>query len=232
MPYADIPILGNTQVPGHAGQLHCAHVAGRQLLIFQGRRHWYEGEGWEPVILPVFLALKLGARNIVLTNAAGGISPEFAPGDVMLLRDHINWMGSSPLTGLHQQLWGPRFPDLSSVYNAQLSTTFAECATRLNMTLRQGVYLAVAGPCYETPAEIRVFRTLGADAVGMSTVPEATVAHAAGLRVAALSCIANSAAGLAPEPLAHDDILARSQATLPTLATLLTEFFHCLHERN
>ena len=206
--YNRIPGLGAPQVAGHDGRLLWARHAGREVFVFLGRRHWYEGAGWEPVAIPVFLLRAFGAAAILLTNSAGGLLPEWAPSDLMVIDDHINAMGANPLTGPQIPGWGPRFPDLSQVYDAELRGGLDSAAHRHGIRLHHGVYAAVSGPSYETPAEIRVLRQAGAHAVGMSTVPEAILARAAGLRVAALSCITNAAAGVVSKPITHEEVLA------------------------
>lgn len=220
--YEEIPELGAPQVAGHAGQLMWAEFKGTELLVFSGRRHWYEGIGWEPVALPVFLARVFGATGIVLTNSAGGLRQDFSAGTVMAIDDHINLMGTHPLMGPHTDIWGPRFPDMSAVYDQDYRQLLDTAALRAGVLLRHGIYAAVTGPTYETPAETAAFRRLGADAVGMSTVPEAILAHSAGLRVAGLSCITNAAGtGTA---LSHSEVLAHAEASAPLLARLLVEF--------
>ena len=225
LPYAEIPGLGRPQVSGHAGRLARVRAHGREGWIFQGRRHWYEGEGWTPVALPVFVLKQAGIRALVLTNAAGGIRNELHPGDLMVLSDHINLMNSNPLIGSHDPFWGPRFPDQSSVYDAALSRALHQAAASLGHTLHEGVYLAGSGPTYETPAEIRAWRALGADAVGMSTVPEAMLANACGLRVAALSCITNYAAGILSQPLHHEEVTEITRASMDRMKAILLAFW-------
>lgn len=226
LPFADIPGLGEAGVPGHAGLVHLAETAGVPTLVFAGRRHWYEGLGWLPVLLPVHLAHAAGARAVVLTNASGGIRPGLAPGDVVLVEDHINLMGGSPLAGPHQPAWGPRFPDLTRVYDRALSAAARAAAERVGLPLPGAVYAAVAGPSYETPAEVRALAALGADVVGMSTVPEAIAARAAGLRVLALSCVSNRAAATpdAPPP-SHAEVLAALSEAAPRLTGLIAELW-------
>lgn len=224
LPYASIACLGRAGVAGHAGRLLWAEHAGRELLVFQGRRHWYEGAGWDPVAFPVYAALQLGARDVLLTNAAGGIRPDLAPGALMAIEDHINAMGVHPLVGPHEPAWGPRFPDQSQVYSPALRDGLVGSARELGIELAAGVYAAASGPTYETPAEIRALRAAGADAVGMSTVPEAILANAAGLRVAALSCITNHAAGVSRQPISHQEVLDVTARALPRMQRLLSEF--------
>lgn len=224
MPYAEIPGLGATGVAGHAGQLLWAEAAGRVTAIFQGRRHWYEGEGWTPVALPIYLLKRLGAQSVLLTNAAGGIAEGVAAGDLMAIRDHLHLMGAHPLQGPHDPFWGPRFPDQTAVYDPGERARLRRAAVAAGVALREGVYGAVSGPTYETPAEVEAFRRLGADAVGMSTTPEAILAHAAGLRVAGLSCLSNLAAGRSPRPLSHDDVAAAARAAMPRMRAVIAAY--------
>lgn len=218
--YAQIAGLGAPQVEGHGGRLLLAERDGNEVLIFVGRRHWYEGVGWEPVAFPVYCSKALGVTQLLLTNSAGGINPAFTPGTLMLITDHLNLMGVNPLTGPHDAFWGPRFPDMSCVYDRAGRALLNRAASEAGVVLQHGVYLAVSGPSYETPAEIAAFRSLGADAVGMSTVPEAILAQAAGLRVAGLSCITNPAAG-AGRTLSHEEVLAGVRQALPGLKRLI-----------
>lgn len=221
--FSSIPELGAPGVAGHGGQILLAEQDGIQLLVFAGRRHWYEGVGWDPIAFPVCLAKTMGAQGIVLTNSAGGIKPGFKPGTVMLIEDHINLMGVHPLVGPHDPFWGERFPDMTVVYDPEYRIRLERAATQAGVALEHGVYLAVTGPSYETPAEIKAFRSLGADAVGMSTVPEAILARAAGLKVAGLSCITNAAAGMG-QVLSHEEVLVGARAAIPKLTLLLKEF--------
>jgi len=220
--YAEIPGLGAPGVVGHAGSLCHARHARKDLLIFQGRRHFYEGEGWTPVAIPIYLCLEFGVEDLLLTNSAGAIHPDFAPGDLMLITDHINLMGENPLVGPHRPVWGPRFPDQSTVYAPQARSRLREAAKLADVKLQEGVYLATRGPVYETPAEVRACRLLGADAVGMSTVPEAMLASAAGLRVGGLSCMTNYAAGILDQPLTHSEVTTTATAAMPRMSALLT----------
>ncbi|MBC8453832.1 purine-nucleoside phosphorylase [PVC group bacterium] len=227
--YDDIPCLGATGVVGHAGQLQIVNIKNRQVLIFQGRRHWYEGQGWTPIAFPVYLSASLNVNNLLLTNAAGGINTDFSPGDLMILTDHINAMGANPLIGPHESIWGERFSDQSRIYDKDLQETLAVAAQAAGCTPQKGVYLATSGPTYETPAEIRAYRTMGADAVGMSTVPEAMLANAAGLRVAALSCITNLAAGASEEQtLDHSEVLDISKEAMPKMQAAICGFLENL----
>jgi purine-nucleoside phosphorylase len=224
-PYTELPGLGDTGVDGHAGRLLVTSHGGRDTLVFQGRRHWYEGCGWTPIAAPVYIAAGLGVRSVLLTNAAGGIRSSLSPGDLMVIDDHINAMGVNPLIGPHRPPWGPRFPDQTCVYDPRLRHALDEAARRDGGTEpAHGVYLATAGPTYETPAEVRVYRGMGADAVGMSTVPEAILANAAGLKVAGLSCITNMAAGKAGPPLRHEDVVAATAEARTRMSALLAAF--------
>lgn len=224
MPYAEIPGLGASTVVGHTGEMVLFERHGLRIAAFLGRRHWYEGAGWGPVVLPVELMRRMGVKNLLITNAAGGISPSLKPGDLMVLRDHINTVGINPLIGPVQPDWGPRFPDQSQVYSPALLELLRKAAYDTEVPLSEGVYAFTSGPGYETPAEIRAYAGMGADAVGMSTVPEATVANAAGLRTAGLSCITNMAAGISGPHLSHDEVLDQTRRTAPVMAALLNAF--------
>lgn len=214
---SDIPGYPASTVQGHAGRLVFGHLAGRPVVVVQGRVHLYEGHSPRDVAFPVRLVHALGARGLILTNAAGGIHPEFSPGTLMLITDHINLSGASPLTGPT----GPgetRFPDLSDPYKKEWREAAGNIAVTLGIPYREGVYVWTAGPSYETPAEIRFFSRVGADAVGMSTVPETIQAAALGLPVLGISTITNSAAGLSASPLNHEEVLAVGQQVREQLA--------------
>jgi len=222
VPYNAIPSLGPPAVAGHPGRLLVGACRGARILVFQGRRHWYEGLGWDPIAFPIFLCREMGVPAVVLTNAAGGIREDLAPGDLMIVEDHINAMGVNPLVGGVPPVWGrPAFPDQTAVYHTALRALLAAAARDAGAPVRRGVYLSAAGPAYETPAEVTAFRTMGADAVGMSTVPEAMLARAAGMRVGAISCITNRAAGSAAAPLSHDEVLAVTSAAAPRLRAVI-----------
>ncbi len=226
-PYADIPGLGRPEVQGHAGRLLLAHRPGRPadpFLAFCGRRHWYEGVGWEPVILPADVCRRLEVETLLITNAAGGIRTSLKPGDVVAIRDHLRISHLNPLRGPHHPEYGPRFPDQSQVYDPRLIERLQRAAVEAGVTLNEGVYAFSGGPSYETPAEIRAYGFLGADVIGMSTVPEAIVASAAGLRVAALSLVTNMAAGISGPHLVHDEVLAVADASAHTMTRILTAF--------
>jgi purine-nucleoside phosphorylase len=215
VPYAEIPGLGAATVPGHAGRLVLARVNGRPVLIAQGRRHLYEGLTAHEVTAGIRLMHELGVRRVLLTNAAGAISEHFQVGGLMLITDHLNLQGTTPLLG------GPHFHDMSQVYDADWRAVLLAAAQELGQTLHQGVYAALLGPQYETPAEIRMLRVLGADAVGMSTVPEAIQARALGMQVAGISMLTNWAAGLKPQTLDHAEVIAVGRAASQDLAALL-----------
>ena len=219
LPYENIPNLGKSGAPGHAGKLIHAEVGGTEVFIFQGRRHVYEGCGWTPVVLPVWILKQFGVQTVLLTNASGGIREDLRPGTLMAIEDHINLMGSNPLIGPHNQAFGERFPDQTGVYSSGLRKILMESGADAS-----GIYLAVSGPSFETPAEIRAFRALGADAVGMSTVPEAIFANALGLRIAGLSCVCNPAAGLGDDRLSAEDVLHTANQTMPRMRAVIRSF--------
>lgn len=219
IPYDHIPGFGKTGVMGHAGKLLSTTANGMEVFIFQGRRHWYEGEGWTPVILPIYLLHAMGADTVLLTNAAGGIRDDLKPGSLMAIADHINMLGSNPLIGPHNPKMGTRFPDQSTVYNQPLQDRLLKSGADTT-----GVYIATSGPTFETPAEIKQYRSMGADAVGMSTVPEAIVANALGMRVAGLSCVCNWAAGISPTKLTHEDVNKVAAEAMPRMKSTITRF--------
>jgi purine-nucleoside phosphorylase len=215
VPYGDVPGLPVSRVPGHAGRFLLARLAGRPLLIAQGRVHLYEGWNAREVTQGVRLMHQIGVETVILTNAAGTVNPEFPPGDWMMLSDHLNLTGHSPLHG------GAHFFDMSEVYDRSLRAVFRDTAASLGLRLHEGIYAALPGPQYETPAEIRMLKILGADAVGMSTVPEAIQARALGMRVAAFSCLTNWGAGLSGNTLSHDEVTDTGRQAAGTLARLL-----------
>lgn len=219
--YADLPGFPRPSVQGHAGRLVLGTLGGVPLLCLAGRAHLYEGVGAAPLNAMVRALAALGCRALLLTNAAGSLRPEVGPGALVLIDDHINLQGTNPLVGPNDDRVGPRFLDLTEVYSARLRALLADVAARVGVELERGVYLATLGPVFETPAEIRAYRALGADVVGMSTVPEAISARHAGLEVAALSIVTNLAAGLADEPLTHAETLARSAAAADRVGRLL-----------
>jgi len=210
-------------VSGHAGKLVLGHLGGTPVAVMSGRAHYYEGRPMEQVTFGVRALAAFGIEDLLLTNAAGGLNRSFRPGDFMMLTDHINLMGANPLRG---PAWPglARFVDMTSTYDTGLRKLLGRAAKKCNLRLRSGVYLAVSGPSYETPAEIRAFGRLGADAVGMSTVPEAIVARQCGLKVAGMSCITNLAAGLAGKKLSHSEVLETAEKVKHSAALLLQEF--------
>jgi purine-nucleoside phosphorylase len=208
IPYKDIPHFPLPSVAGHEGALVLGRLRGKETALLRGRVHFYEGVPLARVVFPARMLAVLGAKILVLTNAAGGVSERLRPGDLMLLSDHLNLLGTNPLCGPNLDGLGPRFPDMTEVYDRALRETARSCAARLGIRLAEGVYAAMTGPSYETPAEVRMLRTLGADAVGMSTVPEAVAARHAGMRVLGFSMISNLAAGLSSGPLSHEEVLA------------------------
>lgn len=228
MPYRRLPALGKTEVAGHAGVLIWAKLSGIETFIFQGRRHWYEGTGWNPVALPIYVLKKFGAGIVVLTNSAGGIRSGLKRGALMAIKDHINFMGVNPLLGRHDPFWGQRFADQGNVYDGSLRALLKKAAGRRKIKIEEGVYLGVPGPTYETPAEITAFKRLGADAVGMSTVPEAMLAGAAGMRVVGLSLIANAAAGLGHGALDHEAVRNAGEREKEKMRILLREFWRAM----
>jgi purine-nucleoside phosphorylase len=207
IPYGDIPNWPASHVIGHAGKLVTGRIAGRDVAVLSGRAHFYEGHALTTVTFATRVLARLGVKALVLTNAAGGINTSFAPGTLMVIDDHLNFMGSNPLVGQNEDRFGVRFPDMTEVYSARLRRVADEAAGAAGVAVRHGIYIGLHGPSYETPAEIRAFRTLGADAVGMSTVPEAIVARHMGLEVLGISCITNPAAGVLPAPLHHDEVM-------------------------
>lgn len=221
VPYAELPGWPQTGVVGHAGRLVAGELAGRRILVLSGRVHVYEGHALTAVTFATRALAHAGVRTLVLTNAAGGINAAYGPGTLMVIDDHINLMGGNPLVGPNDVRFGPRFPDMSEVYSRRLRRLADEAARAADVPIAHGVYVAVTGPSYETPAEIRAFRTLGADAVGMSTVPEAIAARHMGVEVLAVSCIANAAAGLTDDRLSEDDVIATAGRVQDTFARLL-----------
>jgi len=207
IPYRDLPNFPQSTVLGHAGKLILGEAEGVPAVALQGRVHYYEGYSIEQVVFPARVLCALGIRQLVVTNAAGGINVSFQAGDLMLITDHINLMGTNPLVGLNVEELGARFPDMSNAYDPQMRAAALKAAEELGISLRLGVYIGVTGPSYETPAEIRAFRQMGADAVGMSTVPEVIAAAHMGIKVLGISCITNMAAGILPQRLTHQEVM-------------------------
>lgn len=205
--YDKIPGFPAATVPGHSGEWVSGIMHGKRVAIMRGRFHYYEGHSIDDVTLPVRVMQRLGAKTLIVTNAAGGVNLDFFPGNLMLIRDTINYSGVNPLMGANLDEFGPRFPDMSQQFDRELCDIARRCAMKLGVTLREGVYMWFSGPSFETPAEIRMARVLGADAVGMSTVPEVIVARHGGMRVLGISCITNMAAGILDQPLNHEEVL-------------------------
>jgi len=219
--YKDLPHFPRPTSPTHKGRLGWGWLAGQPVLIFQGRFHAYEGYHWREVTFPVRLMAALGVKTVIITNAAGGLNPHFRRGELMLICDHINLMGDNPLVGENLEEWGPRFPDMSRVYDRDLIDLAEEVGRQQGLTLRKGVYVAVKGPSLETPAETRFLRLIGADAVGMSTVPEVIVAVHAGLRVFGVAIISNVNLPDAMAPISLEEIVATVTQAEPQLVQLL-----------
>jgi len=234
IPCAELPHFPAAAVSGHEGNLVLGESGGVPVAVLQGRVHYYEGYPMAEAAFPVRVLGALGVRQLVVTSAAGGINPEFRPGDLMLITDHINLTGANPLIGPNLDTLGPRFPDMSEAYDAAMRECAVQAAAEIGIPVRQGVYIGLSGPNYETPAEIRMCRTLGADAVGMSTVGEVIVANHMGIGVLGISCITNLAAGIAPQRLTHAEVMettgrvgeqfgALLSATIPRLPRLLAD---------
>ena len=222
VPFSDIPDFPVATVAGHTGAFLFGTYQGTPVAVLRGRIHCYEGYTPQEVVMPVRLMAMLGVKTVILTNAAGGVNKAYKPGALMLLEDHINFCGANPLTGPNLDQLGPRFPDMSDVYCRQLRERVQELALAEQIPLEQGIYLMYGGPSYETPAEIRAFRTLGADAVGMSTVPEAIAANHCGMHVLGISCITNMAAGILPQKLSHAEVVEAAALAKPRFIRLLT----------
>jgi purine-nucleoside phosphorylase len=226
IPYSDIPHFAPSTVEGHAGRLVIGTLEGQLVMVMQGRSHYYEGYSMQQVTLPIRVMQLLGLQTLIVTNASGGLSPDFRPGDLMLITDHINLIGMaglSPLRGPNDASLGPRFPDMSEAYDLGLRNLALRVAAEQNIKLHQGVYICLAGPSFETPADLRFLRKIGADAVGMSTVPEVTVAGHAGIKVLGLAGISNVAVvepGSAPPPT-HEEVLQAGQVIVPKLMAVI-----------
>ncbi|HEY1305311.1 MAG TPA: purine-nucleoside phosphorylase [Vicinamibacterales bacterium] len=220
-PYEQLPHWPASKVIGHAGRLVIGNVAGKRVAALAGRVHFYEGHHLATVVFATRVMGCLGVKQMILTNAAGGINTGFAQGALMVIDDHINLLGSNPLAGPNDDRFGVRFPDMSEVYSRRLRGIADEAARARGVAIDHGVYIAVHGPSYETPAEIRAFRTLGADAVGMSTVPEAIAARHMGMEVLGISCITNMAAGVLPQPLDHNEVMETARRVRGSFISLL-----------
>ena len=221
LPYGDLPHWPVSRVVGHAGKLVVGTVSGRRVAVLSGRAHAYEGHDLSTVVFAARVMARVGVKELILTNAAGGINTGFASGALMVIDDHLNLMGSNPLVGPNDERMGPRFPDMSEVYSARLRRIADQAARARGVTVTHGIYAGLLGPSYETPAEIRYLRTIGADAVGMSTVPEAIAARHMGVEVLGISCITNMAAGVLNQPLVHSEVLETAQRVKGAFISLL-----------
>jgi purine-nucleoside phosphorylase len=222
LPYSEIPHFPRSSVPGHKGSLLTGLCQGVPLFVMAGRSHAYEGYSADEVVFPVRVLATLGVKNLVLTNAAGAINTAFKPGELMILTDHVNWTGKNPLVGAEVPDFGARFTDMSEAYHPKLVAACEQAARRIGLTMRKGVYLGLLGPSFETPAEIRAFRALGADAVGMSTVLECIAANQMGVRVLGISCLTNMAAGILPRKLDHREVMETGEKVRDVLIELLS----------
>ena len=221
IPYEEIPGFARSTAEGHAGRLVIGKIDQVPLVAMQGRVHFYEGYSLEQVTFPIRAFKLLGIKTLILTNAAGGVNVQLTQGALMVLSDHLNLMGDNPLRGPNDSRFGPRFPDLTSAYSPELQEIAVEEAKALGIEIRRGIYAALAGPSYETPAEIHLLRSLGADAVGMSTVPEVIVARQMNIEVLGISCITNMAAGISDQPINHEEVMATGDRVRETFTQLL-----------
>jgi purine-nucleoside phosphorylase len=224
IPYKDIPGFPVSTAPGHASRLVCGTLDGIRVLTFKGRFHHYEGYTMEQVSYPIRFLKLLGCKTLVLTNAAGGINRSFTPGDLMLISDHINFTGKNPLIGPNYDAFGPRFPDLSNAYNSNLRALVKDAANELDIPLKEGVYAWMTGPSFETPAEIKMLESMGADAIGMSTVPEVITAVHSGIKVVGISCISNMAAGILDQPITAEEVMEIGQQVSRDFSSLILRF--------
>lgn len=223
IPYTDIPGFHETTVEGHQGRLIIGQVKGVDVAVLQGRYHVYEGHSLEDVVLPTRVLCLLGAENMILTNAAGGINSEYVPGDLVYITDHINMTGRNPLVGPNITELGPRFPDMTQAYDLELISMMKDSAKSVGFEMKGGVYAQMLGPTYETPAEINMLKVIGGDLVGMSTIPESIAANHLGVKVAGVSCVTNLAAGVGHEKLKHEDVKEVARIAMQKFSSLLTE---------
>lgn len=221
IPYEQIPHFARSTVEGHAGQLVLGEIGGVAVVVQQGRFHYYEGYDLNEVTFPIRVFGLLGIKNLILTNAAGSINADFKPGSLMLISDHINLMGANPLRGKNDERFGARFPDMTEVYSKDYQRIARQAAREMNYDLRRGVYCALSGPTYETPAEIHYLRRVGADAVGMSTVPEAIIARHQGMKIIGISCVSNYAAGIVEEEINHEEVMETGKQVASVFKELL-----------
>lgn len=223
IPYEEIPNFISSTVVGHKGRLVFAQINGKKTVMMQGRVHFYEGHTMQEITYPIKVMKKLGVSHLILTNAAGGINPDFTPGDIMIITDHINNMCSNPLIGKNDDNFGTRFPDMTEVYKKDLVKIAKESSAELGFDIKEGVYLANSGPSYETPAEIKMYKLMGADAVGMSTVPEAIVGNYCGMKILGLSCITNSASKSDGKKLSHNEVIETSNKVKTKFKSLVVK---------
>lgn len=222
--YADIPYWPRSTAPGHAGKLVLGNLEGHTVAVMQGRVHYYEGYTMEEVTFPVRVLGSLGIRALIATNASGCINTDIPVGTITVIEDHINYMGTNPLIGENNDEWGPRFPDMTAAYDREFIRDIEKAADSIGVKLAKGVYIAFCGPSFETPAEIRMARVMGADLVGMSTVPEVIAAAHMGIRVCGISCAANYAAGITDKKLSHEEVLDSMNRAADSLCALITAF--------
>lgn len=221
--YNDIPNFITSTVKGHKGRLVFSEICGKKVVMMQGRNHFYEGHSLQEITYPIKVMKKMGVKTIILTNAAGAVNESFKPADLMIITDHINNLGNNPLIGENDETLGERFPDMSEVYKKNLIELAENCAKKLEISIQKGVYWANSGPSYETPAEIKMIRKLGGDAVGMSTVPEAIVANYCGINVLGISCITNAASSSNGEKLSHEEVIESANTAKVKFKTLILE---------
>ncbi|MDD3224919.1 MAG: purine-nucleoside phosphorylase [Clostridium sp.] len=219
--YKDVPYLPASTVKGHKGRFVIGKLSGKNIIIMQGRLHYYEGNSMESIALPIYIMKHLNVKSLIVTNAAGGINKDFLPGDLMIIKDHINFAFNNPLIGPNDENIGPRFPDMSRAYNRDLINIAYEVGKDTKIKLQSGTYIMMTGPNYETPAEIKMARILGADAVGMSTVPEVIAANHCKINVLGISCITNMAAGILDKPLSHSEVVETSNMVKDNFQKLL-----------
>lgn len=224
--YEEIPGFPTSTVEGHAGQLVIGELAGKIVVAMQGRFHYYEGYPLKDVTFPVRVMTGLGVKSLIVTNAAGGVNTDYVPGDLMIITDHINFTGQSPLMGGNLNELGPRFLDMSTAYNRDYMDIARKSGEKLDLNLKEGVYMWFTGPTYETPAEVKLARILGADAVGMSTVPEVIVANHEGVKVLGITCITNMAAGILDQPLNHEEVVETSTRVKDNFEKLLIDILY------
>lgn len=226
--YDDVPYFLKSTVEGHAGQFVIGDLKGKTVIAMQGRFHYYEGYTMKEITFPVRLMHALGVKKLILTNSAGGVNTGYTPGDLMLISDHINFSANNPLMGENYDDLGPRFPDMSDTYDKALRTKVKKLAKELDIRLQEGVYMFNTGPTYETPAEVKMARIIGADAVGMSTAPEAIVANHSGMEIVGISCITNMAAGILDQPLHHGEVVETADRVRSTFVTLVSNIIEII----